>query len=50
VRDGLSDELREALDSAPEDERALLELRLAWPSAALGGELRRLTAAPTLSR
>src|SRR4051812_6785220 len=30
VTDGLSAELREALDGAPDDERVLLELRLAW--------------------
>jgi hypothetical protein len=29
--EGLSDDVREALGRAPEDERALLELRLAWP-------------------
>jgi hypothetical protein len=30
VPDGVTAELRAALDSAPDDERALLEVRLAW--------------------
>ncbi len=32
--DGLSDDVRDALECAPEDERALLELRLTWPDLA----------------
>ena len=39
---GLSDEVRDALASAPESERALLELRLAWPEL---GEREALIAA-----